>query len=125
MHIDRINIIGFRQSKRVDAKLVDINEVIYLKKFLDKDNLCDDFYNIANISFQQWIYAKAVDIYNGKKIDFRCTCCAYSKANISEIIPSYKNIKCYGVKIVSLVYKLLDDIEKSQDYKGIDREEDF
>tara|TARA_Y100001978_G_C23369019_1_gene280049 strand:- start:30 stop:407 length:378 start_codon:yes stop_codon:yes gene_type:complete len=125
MHIDKINIIGYRQSKRDDAKLADVNEVIYLKKFLEMDNLFDDFYNIKNISFKQWIYAKAMDIYNGKKIDFRCTCCEYSKTNSSEISSNCKNIKCYGVKIASLVNKLLEDIEKSEDYKGIDREEDF
>ena len=125
MNIDKINIIGYRESKRDDAKLADVNEVIYLKKFLDKDNLYDDFDNMKNFSCQQWLYARAIDIYNGKKVDFQCTCCPYSKTNTSDINSYYKNIKCYGVKIAILVFRLLEDIEKSLDYNGIDREEDF
>ena len=118
---DKINNIGFKQSKRVDAKLADITKVQGLNKILDQDfESWSDFDSWGNMVCQQWVFARAMDVYKGKKIDVRCGCCEYVK-----ILPEDLKIKkggknCYGVKSSYMIYKVLDEIEYAKEARLFD-----
>ena len=80
-----------------------------------KDILNNDFYEWSNfdrcqnIGVQQWIFARALDISRGKKIDIKCDCCEYIDFPLSD----FKNIKterCFGKKSAYMIEKVVDEI---------------
>tara|TARA_B100000900_G_scaffold408998_1_gene424156 strand:- start:331 stop:708 length:378 start_codon:yes stop_codon:yes gene_type:complete len=110
MNQDLINIIGIKQNSRSDAILFSLNEVEGFVNTLDNDfNVWSDFDRWKNNSFQRWIFERAIEVYKGNKIDLRCTCCEYSYIMQSDIKNSLDR-KCYGIKTVYMIEKILDEI---------------
>ena len=56
--------------------MFNVNQVEGLRETLDKDfSEWSDFDCWENLVTQQWIFARALDVYHGKKIDIKCECC--------------------------------------------------
>ena len=65
-----IKTIGTKQTSRDDSLLFMVNEIEGLIETLDKDfSEWSDFDCWKNMSVQQWIFSRALDVHNGKKID--------------------------------------------------------
>ena len=105
-----IHPIGSKQTQREESLLSFVNEVEGLIDILDKD--FDDWSNFdewESLGVQQWIFVRAMDVYRGKKIDIKCECCEY----IDAFKIDWKNIdnqKCYAIKSVYMIKKILDEI---------------
>ena len=110
MNKDTIKTIGKKQTSREDALLFKVNEVEGLIETLDKDfSEWSDFDCWENMTLQQWIFSRALDVYHGKKIDIKCECCEVISLNQIE----KKNIsiqKCYGIKSAYIIKNLIDEI---------------
>ena len=110
MNQDSIHTIGIKQSARKEALLLEVSNVEGLIDTLDKDILeWSDFDSWKNIRVQQWIFERAMDIYQGKKIDIKCDCCAYNYKNRIDLDKSF-NEKCYGIKSAYMIKKVFHEI---------------
>ena len=102
--------IGKKQTSREDALLFMVSEVEGLVETLDEDfSQWSNFDCWENMETQQWIFSRAMDVYCGKKIDIKCCCC--EAINFNQI--EFKNIfnkKCYGIKSVYMIQKVVDEI---------------
>ncbi len=105
-----INAIGKKQTSREDSLLFIVNEVEGLVDTLEKDfSEWSNFDCWGNMGVQQWIFSRAMDIYRGKKIDIKCCCCEAIDFNLIEL-KNISNQKCYGIKSVYMIEKVLDEI---------------
>ena len=110
MEKDSIKIIGNKEESREEALLRYVIEAEGLKDILDKDfEEWSNFDGWENIGVQQWIFARALEVYRGKKIDIKCGCCEY--INFLEIeFKKIENQKCYGIKSAYMIEKVLGEI---------------
>ena len=115
-----IQIIGNKQTSRDDSLLFMINEIEGLIEILDKDfSEWSDFDCWKNMSVQQWIFSRALDVHNGKKIDIKCECCEVIDLNQIDI----KNIskqKCYGIKSAYMIKNVVDEIVLAKERRESD-----
>ena len=103
-------VIGIKDESRENAYLSYVDEVEGLKDILNRDfDEWSNFDRCENIGVQQWIFARALDIYRGKKIDIKCDCCEY----IDFLPRNFKNIKkekCFGKKSSYMIEKVVNEI---------------
>ena len=120
MNKDAIKTIGKKQTSREDTLLFKVNEVEGLRETLDKDfSEWSDFDCWKNMSVQQWIFSRALDVHNGKKIDIKCECCEVIDLNQIDI----KNIskqKCYGIKSAYMIKNMVDEIVLAKERRKCD-----
>ena len=94
----------------MDALILDANKIDGLKAIFDRDyDQWSNFDSWDCIGVQQWIFARALDLYRGRTIDIRCDCCE----NIYFLQSDFENIKkekCYGKKSVYMIKKIFDEI---------------
>ena len=110
MEKDSIKIIGNKEESREEALLRYVIEAEGLKDILDKD--FQDWSNFDGweiIGVQQWIFALALEVYRGKKIDIKCGCCEYINCLENEF-KKIENQKCYGIKSAYMIEKILGEI---------------
>ena len=110
MEKDSIKITGNKEESREEALLRYVIDAEGLKDILDKDfEQWSNFDGWENIGVQQWIFARALEVYRGKKIDIKCGCCEY--INFLEIeFKKIENQKCYGIKSAYMIEKVLGEI---------------
>tara|TARA_B100001057_G_C22006140_1_gene627978 strand:- start:29 stop:409 length:381 start_codon:yes stop_codon:yes gene_type:complete len=121
MNQDRINNIGFRQSKRKDARIADVRNVPGLSKILDQDfESWSDFDSWGQRNCQQFIFANAMHVAKGKKVDIVCGCCEYVKETPIDIKVKKAGKDCYGVKTAYMMEKILLEIEEFKARQGND-----
>ena len=97
MEKDSIKIIGNKEESREKALLRYVIEAEGLTDILDKGfEEWSNFDSWENIGVQQWIFARALELYRGKKIDIRCGCCEYINFLAIEF-KKIENQKCYGI----------------------------
>ena len=120
MEKDSIKIIGNKEESREEALLRYLIETEGLKDILDKDfEQWSKFDSWDNLGFQQWIFARALEVYRGKKIDIKCDCCEY----INSVVNDFRNInnqKCYGIKSAYMIEKVLGEIVLAAAKREID-----
>ena len=105
-----IKAIGKKQTSREDALLFMVNEVEGLMEILDKDfSEWSDFDCWENMSVQQWIFSRAMDLYHGKKIDIKCNCCSDINLNQS-VLNKISHQKCNGIKSSYIIEKVVYEI---------------
>ena len=107
---DSIKLIGRKQNPREDALLASLKEVDGIISTFD--NAChvwSDFDRWENIIFQRWVFARALEIYKGKKIDLRCDCCDYRYILQSDFKNKLEQ-SCYGIKTGYMIEKIIDEI---------------
>ena len=110
MEKNTIKIIGNKEEAREEALLKYLIEAKGLKDILDKD--VDEWSNFdgwENIGAQQWIFARALEVYRGKKIDIKCGCCEYINF-VETDFKKIKNQKCYWIKSAYIIEKILGEI---------------
>ena len=114
MNLDSIEVIGIEETKREKTILACLNEVEGIKDILDKDfDEWSDFDGWENLSAQQWVFARAIDIYRGKKIDIQCDCCLLNNYQVN--FANIKNQNCFGIKIAFIIANILDEIELAKE----------
>ena len=110
MKQDSIKTIGMKEESREEALLTYLLEVEGLTDILDKDfEEWSNFDGWENIAVQQWIFARALEVYRGKKIDIKCGCCEY----VNFLKTDFEKIdkqKCYGIKSSYMIEKVLGEI---------------
>tara|TARA_A100001388_G_C28702643_1_gene466986 strand:- start:356 stop:733 length:378 start_codon:yes stop_codon:yes gene_type:complete len=120
MKKDAIKTIGKKQTSREDTLLFNVNQVEGLRETLDKDfSEWSDFDCWENLVTQQWIFARALDVYHGKKIDIKCECCEVIDFNPIK----KKNIshqKCIGIKSTFMIQNILDEIVLAKERRESD-----
>ena len=110
MNQDSLKIIGIKDKSRKDAYLASINQVEGLKLILSRHfDEWSNFDSWESISFQQWIFSRALEVYKGKKVDIRCDCCEYIEFLTSDF-ENIKKEKCYGKKSAFMIQKVVDEI---------------
>ena len=110
MYQDFIKVIGIKEESRNDAYLFHVINVEGLEEILDSNfDFWDKFDLWENIDAQQWIFLRALSIYNGRKIDIRCDCCEYINF-VPIVFEDIKNEKCYGKKSAYMINKVLNEI---------------
>ncbi len=110
MKEDSIKTIGMKEESRKEALLTYLLEVEGLTDILDKDfEEWSNFDGWENISVQQWIFARALEVYRGKKIDIRCGCCEYINC-LKNDFKAINNQKCNGIKSAYMIEKVLSEI---------------
>ena len=110
MEKDSIKIIGNKEEARDEALLRYLIEAKGLKDILDKDvEEWSNFDGWDNIGAQQWIFARALEVYRGKKLDIKCVCCEYINYLVNDF-RNIKNQKCYGIKSAYIIEKILGEI---------------
>ena len=110
MNQDAIKTIGKKQNSREYALLFMVDEVEGLMDTLDKDfSEWSNFDCWENMRVQQWIFSRALDVYNGKKIDIKCECCEVFDLNHIEI-KNISNQKCYGIKSAYMIENIVEEI---------------
>ena len=110
MKQDSIKTIGMKEESREEALLTYLLEVEGLTDILDKDfEEWSNFDGWENIGVQQWIFARALEVYRGKKIDIKCGCCEYVNCLETEF-KKIENQKCYGIKSAYMIEKVLGEI---------------
>ena len=110
MNQDSINVIGIKQTAREEVLLYELSHVEGLMYTFDKDiSEWSDFDSWESIRVQQWIFERAIDIYQGKKIDIKCDCCEHSNL-IPNDFESIKKEKCFGKKSAYMIEKVVDEI---------------
>ena len=120
MKTDIIKPIGKNQTSREIALLFMVNEVEGLIKTLDKSfSEWSDFDCWKNMIAQQWIFARALDVFRGKKIDIKCECCEVIDLNQIEI-KNISNQKCYGIKSAYLIENIVDEIVLAKERRESD-----
>ena len=111
MNQDSINVIGIKQTAREEVLLYELSHVEGLMYTFDKDiSEWSDFDSWENIRVQQWIFERAIDIYQGKKIDIKCDCCEYNYI-IDRDLEKSSNKKCYGIKSAYMIEKVFHEIK--------------
>ena len=78
MNQNSVKTIGINYVSRKDAYIFYVNQAEGLKAILNKN--FDDWSNFdswESMEAQQWIFARSLDVYRGKKIDIKCDCCEY------------------------------------------------
>ena len=120
MHKIPVRTIGKKQTPRKDALLFMVNEVEGLIETLENNfSEWSDFDWWGNMSAQQWIFSRALDVYRGKKIDIKCDCCEFIDLNQIEI----KNIskqKCCGIKSAYMIENIVDEIDLAKERRESD-----
>ena len=78
MNQNSVKTIGINDVSRKDAYIFYVNQAEGLKAILNK-NFYDwsNFDSWESMEAQQWIFARSLDVYRGKKIDIKCDCCEY------------------------------------------------
>jgi len=110
MDYDSINIIGIKQTAREEVLFYKVSEVEGLINIFDNGiSEWSDFDSWGNIRVQQWIFERAIEIYQGKKIDIKCDCCQYNYF-IKRDLENISNIKCYGIKSAYMIEKVFHEI---------------
>ena len=110
MNKNAIKTIGRNQIARDESLLFLVNEIEGLIETLDKDfSEWSDFDCWENMVLQQWIFARALDVYRGKKIDIKCECCEVIDLNQIEI-KNMSNQKCFGIKSAYMIENIVDEI---------------
>ena len=110
MKQDSIKTIGIKEESREEALLKYLIQVEGLTDILDKDfEEWSDFDSWENIAVQQWIFARALEVYRGKKIDIRCGCCEYINC-LETDFKKINNQKCYGIKSAYIIEKIVGEI---------------
>tara|TARA_B100000945_G_scaffold286827_1_gene257983 strand:- start:118 stop:495 length:378 start_codon:yes stop_codon:yes gene_type:complete len=110
MQLTSAKAIGIKDKPRKDASLSYVNHSEGLKDILNRD--FHDWSNFdvwESIGVQQWIFARALDVYRGKKIDIKCDCCEHIDSLISDF-GEIKKEKCYAKKSVYMIEKVVDEI---------------
>ncbi len=120
MNTIEIKNIGKKQTPRDNTLLFIVNEIEGLMEILDKDfSEWSNFDCWENISAQQWIFSRALDVYHGKKIDIKCECCEF--IDLDQI--DRKNItnqNCYGIKSTYMIENILDEIVLAKERRECD-----
>ena len=105
-----VKIIGTNDKSRKDSYLLYVNKVDGLKGILDRDfDEWSNFDSWESISVQQWIFARALEVCRGMRIDIKCDCCE----KIDFIPNNFENIKkqkCFGKKSAYMIEKVVDEI---------------
>ena len=110
MNQNSVKVIGIKDELRKDSYLSHVNQVEGLKDILNRDFIEWSNFDIwESISVQQWVFSKALDVYNGKKIDIKCDCCEYV-GYLQTDLENIKKEKCYGKKSAYMIEKVLDEI---------------
>jgi len=105
-----INTIGTKQSSREEVHLYYVKDIEGLIDILDKDiSIWSDFDKWEDINVQRWIFERAMDIYQGKKIDIRCDCCEYINSS-QRNLEKNSNKKCCGIKSAYMIEKVFHEI---------------
>ena len=110
MNRDLCRAIGIIDKPRSNAHLYNVNKIEGLKDILNKDFFVwSDFDSWESIEVQQWIFARAMEIYRSKMIDIKCDCCNYIDFN-PNVFKKIKEEKCFGKKSVYIIKKLVYEI---------------
>jgi len=79
MNQNSVKTIGINDEPRKDSYLVYVNQADGLKGILNRDfDEWSNFDSWENISLQQWIFSRALEVFRGKKIDIKCDCCEHN-----------------------------------------------
>lgn len=120
MNKDLVNIIGIKQESRQDSIVYYLKDLEGLKDTFNKDfNFWSDFDRWEILGLQQWIFARAIDIYRGHRIDIKCDCCEYidlTQVNFKTIA----NEECYGKKTAYIIEKVLNEIVTAKERREFD-----
>ena len=115
-----IKLIGIKDESRKDSYISHLNQVEGLKDILDGDfNAWSNFDSWEIIRVQRWIFARALYVYEGKKIDIKCDCCEYNHSSIID----FENItreKCYGKKTAYMIKKVVNEIDLAKSIRESD-----
>ena len=107
---DSIKLIGQEQNPRKDSLFFSISEVNGLISTFENDfDVWSDFDKWQSIIFQRWIFERALEVYKGKKIDLKCSCCKYCYLCQSDFKNSLEK-ECYGIKAAYMIEKIVDEI---------------
>ena len=110
MNQDSTKLIGIKDKPRKDSEIFYLNQVEGLKDILDKDfDEWSNFDSWESIGIQQWIFARALDVFRGKKIDIKCDCCEHNDL-IPNDFESIRKEKCFGKKSAYMIEKVVDEI---------------
>ena len=110
MNHNSVKVIGIKDVSRKDAHLSFVDKLDGLKGILSSD--FDDWSNFdswENVSVQQWIFSRALDVFRGKKIDIKCDCCEHNDL-IPNDFESIKKEKCFGKKSAYMIERVVDEI---------------
>ena len=121
----QITSIGKLQNQRPGSRLADISKVQGLKKLLDQDfESWSNFNNwITNKPAAQFVFSRAMQAYKGSNVDVRCDCCDYKGLTPKDLKIKDKGFSCYGSKTSYMIYKVLDEIKVSPNYKEMSLED--
>ncbi len=121
----QITSIGKLQNQRPGSRLADISKVQGLKKLLDQDfESWSNFNNwITNKPAAQFVFSRAMQAYKGSNVDVRCDCCDYKGLTPKDLKIKDKGLSCYGSKTSYMIYKVLDEINASPNYKEMSLED--
>ena len=101
MNQNSVKVIGIKDEVIKDAYLSHVKQVKGLREILNRDFVeWSNFDSWENISVQQWIFSKALDVYRGKKIAIKCDCCEYVSSQQTDF-EKIKKEKCYGKKVLT------------------------
>ena len=110
MNNNSVKTIGIKDEPRKDSYLVYANQVDGLKGTLNRDfDEWSNFDSWESISFQQWIFSRALEVCKGMKIDIKCDCCEHVDLILSDF-ESIKKEKCFGKKSAYMIEKVVDEI---------------
>ena len=110
MDINSCKAIGINDKPRENASLSNVNQIEGLKDIFDRGfDLWSNFDSWESINVQQWIFARALEVYRGKIIDIKCDCCDHINFN-SSVFNEIKKEKCYGKKSIYMIKKVVDEI---------------
>ena len=121
----QITSIGKLQNQRPGSRLADISKVQGFKKLLDQDfESWSNFNNwITNKPAAQFVFSRAMQAYKGSNVDVRCDCCDYKGLTPKDLKIKDKGFSCYGSKTSYMIYKVLDEIKVSPNYKEMSLED--
>ena len=61
--------------------------------------------------------------HKGSKVDVRCDCCDYVGLVPEDLKIKIKGLSCYGSKTSYMIYKVLEEIKVSPNYKEMSPED--
>ena len=112
--------IGIKDESRKDSYLSHVNQVEGLRDILDEDfTVWSNFDIWESIGVQRWIFARALDVYKGKKIDIKCDCCEYNHT-ISSDFENITREKCFGKKTAYMIKKVVEEIDLAKSIRESD-----